>query len=166
VELWIQGKVAEEVRLNGSLLPLCEPPKQSAPACWVQNTDGKIVIESDPIPVTQQKTIAVITKDAVATTKGFFICENATTQVGTSLYVVGNVPALGNWNPDHGVRMDASAYPTWTKLVAGLSTNKTIEWKCVKRREGGAVRNEWQVGANNVLNGTHAEYAGPTWGRF
>ena len=166
LEFWLKGRSAESVLLNNATLPRCETVGRRKNSCWTALPGGSVTISSEALPVDSAKVIAIATKATPWSHSAFFICENAVTQVGTSVYIVGNTPSLGNWNPDLGQRMDASAYPTWTRLVTGLKPNQKIEWKCVKRREGGAVRNEWQQGANNSLEVADFEYAGPTWGRF
>lgn len=81
-----------------------------------------------------------------------FSCQNGTTNFGTSVYVVGNSSQLGNWNPSNAVKLDPTAYPTWTGTIT-LPDNQAMEWKCIKRLEsgGGVV---WQNGANNQLGAT------------
>ncbi|MBU2984610.1 alpha amylase C-terminal domain-containing protein [Saccharophagus degradans] len=88
-----------------------------------------------------------------------FSCSNGSTYWGQSVYVIGNQEELGNWNPAHAVKLDASAYPTWTGTIE-LTQNTDVEWKCLKRDEqnpsNGVV---WQGGANNQFNtGTTNEY--------
>lgn len=81
-----------------------------------------------------------------------FTCNNATTYWGQSVYVVGSIPALGNWSPASGVLMGAANYPTWQVTVNGLPENTQIEWKCVKREEANPSAGvQWQGGANNVV---------------
>ena len=80
-----------------------------------------------------------------------FSCQNAYTYLGQSVYVVGNIEALGNWQVSQGVKLDASNYPNWQSIVA-LPTNTAIEWKCVKRDDTNSQAGiEWQSGSNNQL---------------
>jgi len=78
-----------------------------------------------------------------------FSCSNGTTNFGTSIYVVGNSPALGNWSPENAVKLDPTAYPTWSGSIT-LPDNQVAEWKCIKRLESGGGT-QWQGGANNQL---------------
>ncbi len=83
-----------------------------------------------------------------------FTCNNGTTYVGQSVYVVGNHAALGNWAPASGVKLDPTSYPSWSGTVT-LPTNTAVEWKCVKRDEADATAGvEWQGGANNSVTAT------------
>lgn len=41
----------------------------------------------------------------------------ATTTWGTSVYLAGNVPALGSWDPAKAVPLSSAGYPTWSGTV-------------------------------------------------
>src|SRR5690554_4591911 len=81
-----------------------------------------------------------------------FTCENGSTYVGRSVYVVGNNTALGNRSAVNAVRLDPISYPTWTGTIQ-LPANTAIEWKCLKREESNpAAGVEWEAGGNNSVN--------------
>lgn len=81
-----------------------------------------------------------------------FSCQNGTTYQGQSVYVVGNVSAIGNWSPANAIKLTPSNYPTWTGAIS-LPNNTTIEWKCLKREENNVNAGiVWQSGSNNVIN--------------
>ncbi len=86
-----------------------------------------------------------------------FQCQNGTTVWGQNVYVVGNIPALGNWDTTKAVKLDATNYPTWTGTIN--VPNQSFEWKCIKRDVGAVV---WEGGANNTGDGS----AGCTVGAF
>lgn len=87
--------------------------------------------------------------DRVVTT---FSCGSGHTYWGQSVYVIGDQPELGNWNPANAIKLDPSTYPTWTGAI-DLPQNTNVEWKCLKRDENNAATGvEWQPGANNVFN--------------
>lgn len=77
-----------------------------------------------------------------------FTCNNGTTVWGQSVYVVGSVPELGNWNTNNAIKLEATNYPTWTGIINGLPASTTIDWKCIKRDVGAVI---WQSGANNSI---------------
>ncbi len=81
-----------------------------------------------------------------------FVCQNGATYMGQSVYVTGNHLTLGYWSVANAVKLDPTAYPTWTGTIY-LPASTTVEWKCVKREENnpgaGVV---WEPGANNYLN--------------
>lgn len=92
-------------------------------------------------------------EDGTTTVSAKFICENGNTTFGTSTYVVGNVPALGLWQPVNAQKLEPNGpYPTWTQLIDGLPANTRIEWKCIKRLEGGSQDViQFEPGDNNVF---------------
>jgi|TARA_B100000745_G_scaffold283850_1_gene218163 hypothetical protein len=90
-------------------------------------------------------------------TKAEFSCDNAFTYWGQSVYVVGNTPALGNWDPAKAVKLDATNYPNWSGSVV-VENNADIEWKCIKRDEDQpGMGIEWQSGANNFFNSANTD---------
>ena len=78
-----------------------------------------------------------------------FTCENGDmTSPGEHVFVVGDQPELGNWDPAEGVQMEADGtWPTWHQNVDSLPTDTTIEWKCVADTDPVT----WQGGSNNVV---------------
>ncbi|AJQ93792.1 family 14 glycosylhydrolase [Gynuella sunshinyii] len=95
-----------------------------------------------------------------------FSCANGYTYWGQSVYVVGNLAELGNWNPASAVVMSASAYPTWNATIT-VPANTTIEWKCLKREESNPSAGiEWESGANHVITSGAAGSTVTTAGAF
>ncbi|PMX00704.1 carbohydrate-binding protein [Pseudomonas sp. FW215-R2] len=83
-----------------------------------------------------------------------FQCNNGVTTPGYSVYVVGNLPEIGNWDVTKAVKLTPSAYPTWTgQTKFTLLTEKTsVEWKCIIRSETNPSDvKQWQTGANNQV---------------
>lgn len=82
---------------------------------------------------------------------GQFTCSNGSTYFGQSVYAIGNVPELGNWNIASAIKLDPTNYPTWSGTI-DLPANSSVEWKCLKRDENnpnaGVV---WQSGGNNTI---------------
>ena len=83
-----------------------------------------------------------------------FSCNNGLTRLGTSVYIVGNVPALGNWAiVSVKQKLEPMNYPTWTDSeTMRLPKNTVVQWKCVKADENSWVISEWQGGPDNVFN--------------
>ncbi|MED0656425.1 alpha-amylase [Anoxybacillus ayderensis] len=67
-----------------------------------------------------------------------FTVNNATTTSGQNVYVVGNIPELGNWNTANAIKMTPSSYPTWKATIA-LPQGKAIEFKFIKKDQSGNV---------------------------
>ncbi|AQQ68199.1 ATPase [Microbulbifer agarilyticus] len=80
-----------------------------------------------------------------------FTCHNGYTYWGQSVYVVGNLDELGNWDPANAQKLDPNSYPTWNGSI-NLPTNQSVEWKCLKREEQNPNAGiEWQSGSNNTF---------------
>ena len=81
-----------------------------------------------------------------------FTCNNGYTYSGQSVYVVGDIAELGNWNPANAQILSPTNYPSWTGDIQ-LPANTNVEWKCVKRDESDPNAGvEWQGGGNNLVN--------------
>jgi alpha-amylase len=81
-----------------------------------------------------------------------FTCQNGSTYTGQSVYVVGNITALGNWSTTAALKLNPTNYPTWTATVQ-VPANTAIEWKCLKREENNVGAGiVWENGSNNTFN--------------
>ncbi|WP_063774978.1 carbohydrate-binding module family 20 domain-containing protein [Streptacidiphilus anmyonensis] len=86
---------------------------------------------------------------------------NATTWYGQNLYVVGSLPALGDWNTANAVPLSSAAYPVWSAAVA-LPADTAFQYKYVKKDPDGTI--EWESGANRgATTGTTAATLGDAW---
>ncbi|WP_429068387.1 alpha-amylase family glycosyl hydrolase [Aeromonas bestiarum] len=102
----------------------------------------------------QNQAIVLHAKGSVDVTmkKVAFACYNGFTNLGQSVYAVGNVAALGNWEPALAVKLNPTEYPTWRAIIQVPAVNN-IEWKCLKYNETNPTVNVvWQNGADNLLN--------------
>ncbi|WP_354625355.1 carbohydrate-binding module family 20 domain-containing protein [Psychromonas sp. MME2] len=99
--------------------------------------------------------------DPVTSVDVTFTCNNGYTNMGDSVYAVGNIAALGNWQAASAVKLDPTSYPTWTGTIA-LPATTNIEWKCIIRNETNPSNViQWQSGGNNTVNtGTGAATTG------
>lgn len=60
---------------------------------------------------------------------------------GENVYLIGNIPELGSWNPDEAIGpMDATSYPTW-EISLKLPANTYFEYQWIKKRNGKIL--EW-----------------------
>ncbi len=80
-----------------------------------------------------------------------FHAEHDATGWGDRVFVVGNDPALGNWDPYRGVELKTSddLFPAWAghlRLPAGAN----VEYKFVTIKADGSV--EWEPGANRGMH--------------
>ncbi|TDB84765.1 carbohydrate-binding module family 20 domain-containing protein [Actinomadura sp. 7K534] len=86
---------------------------------------------------------------------------HAITTWGTSVYVVGDIPALGSWDPAEAVKLSPANYPAWSGRVT-LPAGTRIEYKYLKKTDAGAVT--WENGANrSYTTGTAPHTANDTW---
>jgi alpha-amylase len=74
----------------------------------------------------------------------------AETVFGQNVFVVGNIPALGNWDPAAAVPLttNQSTYPRWNG-TGTLPQNTNVEYKFVIKQDGQPVI--WETGANRTL---------------
>jgi len=92
-----------------------------------------------------------------------FICENGHTTPGISVYLTGNIEALGAWEISRAIKLTPNGpYPSWTGLIHQLPDNGHVEWKCIKREEQGHPPQvvEWESGENNVVNRAQPDQLG------
>ncbi len=74
---------------------------------------------------------------------------NANTNYGENIYIVGNVPELGNWNVNKCTEvMMNPGYPVWY-LPVSVPAGTTIEFKFIKKDSNGNVT--WEGGTNRVI---------------
>jgi len=88
-----------------------------------------------------------------------FRVHGASTSFGENLYVIGNHPSLGDWNPDNALPMYTYEYPSWTASVEDISSGTNLEFKFIKKN-GNTVT--WESNIQNrtsTLNG-HTLYDG------
>lgn len=171
VELVTDGMQGSGVSLNGSPLPEMASPAalDGATSGWANAGGNLILAKSDTLPVATEKAFVFSLESAPADVTASFQCRNGTTVWGQSVYAVGNVAALGNWNPALALKLAPDgSYPTWTSGKIKLPPATNVEWKCIKRAEAGGTTQVdlWQPGANNALQTPAAGDAGTSIGDF
>jgi len=75
--------------------------------------------------------------------------------LGNSVYVVGNVPELGDWNPIDAVKLRYTTNDIWRGQIH-LPRDTTVEYKFISRDDGRATHCNfsnvvWEAGSNRVL---------------
>jgi hypothetical protein len=101
-------------------------------------------------------------------TSARFVCDKGATTFGISVYVVGNIPELGSWDPKKAVKLEPDGpYPTWTGTINNLPPGTYIEWKCIKRQETGDQQvTQWEPDPNNAFTTPATGSAGDQKGEF
>jgi alpha-amylase len=80
--------------------------------------------------------------------------ENATTSFGQNVFVVGSIPALGNWAPGSAVALSSANYPVWSGTVT-LPAGTAFQYKYLKKNTDGSVT--WESDPNrSYTTGTGA----------
>jgi alpha-glucosidase (family GH31 glycosyl hydrolase) len=187
VELVVDDAEAVEVILNG--VPLAEHPTRAAfdaaASGWVNAGRNLVLARSDPLPVEDAKTFEFSLRAIDPRTSVHFVCDNGFTELGRSVFVVGSIPELGDWDPTRAIKLDPNIYyeyiyapppggqhagptqPVWTGVVADLPPSPSLEWKCLRLDDDGSGEADWQPGANNVFDAAAASgHAGQAYGRF
>ncbi len=77
-----------------------------------------------------------------------FNCYNGYTDWGQNIYVVGNIPELGNWDVNQARKLNPTSYPTWSNTFTDIPANTSVRWKCIKRDLGPVV---WEPGSDNAF---------------
>ena len=73
--------------------------------------------------------------------------ENATTTWGQNVFVVGSIPALGDWAPGAAVALSSAGYPVWSATVA-LPTGTAFQYKYIKKNPDGSIT--WESDPNRT----------------
>ena len=74
---------------------------------------------------------------------------SAQTNYGENIYIVGNIPELGSWDPNHCTEaMLNPNYPEWF-LPVSVPAGTTIEFKFIKKDAQGNVI--WEGGENRTI---------------
>lgn len=95
-----------------------------------------------------------------------FQCQNGNTEWGQSVYITGNSDALGSWSPADALKLEPTAYPTWSGTFE-MPANTSLEWKCIKRSETDPSAGlEWQSGSNNLVETGGGDSSNSTSGSF
>jgi alpha-glucosidase len=180
VQLIVQNAKATDVTVNGAKLPQLNSKTEfeGAEAGWYNAGENLILAKSGIQNTQQDKTFKFNLTTIPTTTSINFVCDNAWTNPGETIYVVGNQPQLGNWDTNKAKALSPNVYheyiynpppnhngpgpktPKWTGLISGLSPNTSIEWKCVKKLNNGKW--QWQPGANNQIQTKNISYSGST----
>lgn len=183
VQLVANNARGTSVTLNGATLTQFNTKADfdAATSGWWNAGNNLVLAKSSALNVSTAKTFAFNLTPVAATTSVNFVCDRGFTNPGESVYIVGNLPALGEWNPTQAIKLDPNVYyqyiidgrsnpgpaaPIWTGVVAGLPPNTALEWKCLKRQEDGTGALTWQPGENNRQTTGQTGYAGRSYGTF
>lgn len=139
---------------GGSRFTLGEGTNSATPLAWPHAEYIKLVRSVrdgenfSKLPVVDQR---YPLSDGGGTVAVTFECSQGHTTWGQSVYLVGNIPELGNWDPGAGRILKPTSYPTWRETYA-MPAGTTFEWKGIKRWENYPTNPEviWEPDSNNV----------------
>ncbi|CAF3492262.1 unnamed protein product [Fusarium graminearum] len=87
----------------------------------------------------------------IATSVAVTFVETVTTNFGETIKIVGNIPALGNWDTSKAVALSASDYtssnPVW-KATISLTAGQDIQYKYINVKKDGSVT--WEKDPNRT----------------
>ena len=160
LNLYHSGQVLDSLRLDGQELPACQSGvgELIARSCYLSES-GKAYVTRIRVPSygtktglalsAQFKTAAPIDRRAI-----LFVCQADSLPPNHDVYLVGNLPSLGAWQPERALKMDAGRAPQWSLWIRDLPKDQLIEWKCLNKSRLKPYQVSWQPGANNqVLQG-------------
>lgn len=109
----------------------------------------EVTVKKPNQEVAKYNKLEVLSSKQVATR---FFVNNAETEYGSSVYIVGNVEELGNWDINKAIgpffnnTKSIANYPTWFYDIS-LPAGKKIEYKYIMKDNKGNVI--WESGANH-----------------
>ena len=185
VKLIVNNATATSVTLNNTVLTESNSQQDfdKAQSGWFNAGNNLILAKSGKMDIkTTKKIFTFKIKNVPAKTSVNFVCDNGYTTQGESIYIVGNIDALGNWNPANAIKLAPNIYyeyinradntlpgptkPVWTGVINDLPPNTSFEWKCIRRQENDPNQVQWQSDENNEKRtGAHG-YAGKSYGTF
>jgi len=90
------------------------------------------------VPAGDAVAIDVAAQGSGAATVAVTFHENATTVFGQNVFLVGSIPALGNWNTANAVPLSSATYPIWSATVS-LPANTSFQYKYIKKNPDGSI---------------------------
>ncbi len=151
LDLVIKNKIPTQVRMANIDVPRCIGGALQVP-CYEQISDSVLRLHGGSIPVRQRTEVrATFVDNQNSSAWAHFVCDEGITTPGTSVYILGDDPVLGAWNPERAVLLRPTAYPVWSGSVYGLEPGKVYQWKCVKRVENSPNVEQWEDGPNRTV---------------
>ncbi len=183
IELIVDNAEATTVQLNNQ--PLTQYSSllkfRLADSGWYNAGNNKILAKSREFSVESPKEFEFKLKSNSPKTSVNFVCDNVSLDA-SQVYVVGNLPELGNWevdsalplypsinyqyitNPPQSNNRPGPTTPIWTEVIDNLPQNQAFEWKCIQRNSSGEMI--WETGDNNTHTTRNSGYSGRSYGQF
>jgi len=84
---------------------------------------------------------------------------NVTTVWGENVFIVGDTPALGSWNPAAAVALSSATYPVWRATVS-LPAATPVQYKYIKKN---GTQVTWESDPNRTRTTPAASPCTATW---
>ena len=157
----VVGRSGDRVRIFGTGLDGSVQVKFGTTSATVVSNTATSILVTVPSVAAGERLVTVTKNGVVSNSFTFNVLSNdqnqvifhveAFTQPGQNVYVVGNVPELGNWDPakarDAFHNPDSAQWWKWF-LPVSLPAGTTFEYKYIMKNAQGAV--VWESGTNRV----------------
>ena len=167
IRFWSPGWKLKSVNVDGHSVNECaswvSPAQQG---CFRRNKNLMVTIEVPSSDVRGARHVIVewVIGGARSADVHFVCDEGRDSPRSHGMYIAGDDPVLGAWNPDVAIPLRAAEYARgiWTGVVRQVPAGREINWKCMRKIPGGGDRNvEWEPGANNIFEtNSHGGFAG------
>jgi alpha-glucosidase len=173
VELIVNDREAVAVEVNG--LPLARLDSvarlDAGEVGWANAGRNRVMARGPVGDVGGDTTFVFRLSDPLPSRASLhFVCSNGRTQPGEAIFVSGNIPELGGWDPATAVLLVPVRYETWhrwSRTIDNLPPNTRIEWKFIKRHESGGPVLQWETaGPNHVSHTPASGFGGTLRGQF
>ena len=98
------------------------------------------------VTVPAMDAVAIYTPSAAGATVGENFNVNETTTFGQNVYLVGSIPALGDWDPSQAIPLSSNGYPNWNGVVT-LPADTAVQYKYLIKNPDGSIT--WEPGNNH-----------------
>ena len=161
VRAWSPGWTVSSVKYGDQSLPPCSGNAESDTAsadalCYERHRDTGVIVRLPRADVRINQKIQIDWQIGPTRLADLhFVCdEGKDSPRGYGVFVVGDDPILGSWDPEKAFPLHSAQFSRgiWTGVVRGLTPGRSLAWKCIRKIPGGGDRNvEWQPGVNNVI---------------
>jgi alpha-glucosidase (family GH31 glycosyl hydrolase) len=177
IRVWSPGWGVDTVKYAGEVVSECDGTEETDPSsyealCYEKHRDFGVLVRLPRVDVRTKQILDVDWQVGPRRSADVhFVCdEGKDSPRGHGVFVVGDDPAIGSWNPEDAVPLHSAQFSRgiWTGVVAGLTPGRDLAWKCIRKLPGGGDRNvEWQPGQDNSIktnsNGGYSGMAKATW---
>jgi len=118
-----------------------------------------IVGDANPMDAVALDAAARVGSCTAQTTVQVTFHEYATTDWGQNVFVVGSIPALGNWDPNAALPLSSATYPVW-RGTANLPAGASIQYKYLKKNGSQVI---WESDPNRTRTTASSAPCAATW---